>query len=339
MEKAEQQKVDERYMRRALQLARCGAAGAPPNPMVGAVVVAQGRIIGEGYHQRCGQAHAEVNAIASVREHDLLKESTIYVTLEPCAHYGKTPPCADLIVNSGIPRVVVGCRDSFDQVDGKGICKLRDAGCEVTVGVLQEECLQLNRPFFTFHQKKRPYVTLKWAQSSDGFMDIYRTVGDGRAPVQFSTVLTQMLVHELRAHSDAVLVGARTALLDNPSLTTRCWPGGDALRVVIDSHGTLPRTLRLYSDGRPTLVYGAESLHEILHDLYEKGVQRLMVEGGSSTITRFLNDGLWDEARVEIAPLTLGDGVPAPVLPRVATVLSDDAVDGNRILRYVCSEA
>ncbi len=339
MEKTEQQKVDERYMRRALRLARCGAAGAPPNPMVGAVVVAQGRIIGEGYHQRCGQAHAEVNAIASVRERDLLKESTIYVTLEPCAHYGKTPPCADLIINSNIPRVVVGCRDSFDQVDGKGIQKLRAAGCQVTVGVLEDECLQLNRPFFTFHRKKRPYVTLKWAQSADGFVDICRTTCDGKAPVQFSTPLTQTLVHALRAHSDAILVGARTALLDNPSLNTRLWPGKDALRVVIDPRGTLPKTLRLYSDGRPTLTYGAESLQEVLYDLHARGVQRLLVEGGSSTIASFFAAGLWDEARVEIAPFVLGEGVAAPVLPHAATELSADVVDGNRILRYACAEA
>ncbi len=339
MEKTEQQKVDERYMRRALQLARCGAAGAPPNPMVGAVVVARGRIIGEGYHRRCGEAHAEVNAIAAVRERDLLKESTIYVTLEPCAHYGKTPPCADLIINSGIPRVVVGCRDSFEQVDGKGICKLRDAGCRVTVGVLERECLQLNRVFFTFHQKKRPFIMLKWAQSADGFVDICRIPGDGKSPVQFSTSLTQTLMHSLRAYSDAILVGARTALLDNPSLTTRCWPGKDALRVVMDSQGTLPKTLALYSDGRPTLTYGAESLQEMLHDLHERGVQRLLVEGGSNTISRFLSAGLWDEARVEIAPFALHEGVAAPVLPRASVVLGEDYVDGNRIVLYACAEA
>ncbi len=339
MEKEEQQKVDERYMRRALQLARCGAAGAPPNPMVGAVVVAQGRIIGEGYHQRCGQAHAEVNAIASVRQRELLRESTIYVTLEPCAHYGKTPPCADLIVETGIPRVVVGCRDSFDQVDGKGIQKLRAAGCQVTVGVLEDDCLQLNRAFFTFHQKKRPYVTLKWAQSADGFVDICRTASDGKKPAQFSTPLTQTLMHGLRAHSDAILVGARTALLDNPSLTTRCWPGKDALRVVLDPRGTLPQTLCLYSDGRPTLTYGAEPLHEVLRDLHARGVQRLMVEGGSSTIAQFLTAELWDEARVEIAPFALGDGVAAPQLPPAARLLSADVVEANRILRYARAEA
>ena len=206
-----------KYMHRCIQLAKCGEAGAPPNPMVGAVVVCDGRIIGEGYHRRCGGPHAEVNAINSVKDRRLLSRSTIYVSLEPCAHYGKTPPCADLIIKSGIPRVVIGCADPFAKVNGLGIKKLRDAGCDVKVGVLESECLELNRRFFTFHKKRRPWITLKWAQSKDGFIGACDTTNR----VQFSNAFTQTIVHRLRAKSSAILVGTRTAILDNPSLTTR----------------------------------------------------------------------------------------------------------------------
>lgn len=332
MEKSEQQKVDEMYMRRALQLARSGRAGAAPNPMVGAVIVARGRIIGEGFHRRCGGPHAEVNAVRSVREVELLPESTIYVTLEPCAHYGKTPPCADLIVEKQIPRIVVGCRDSFDKVDGKGVRRLRNAGREVVVGVLEEECLALNRAFFTFHSQQRPYVLLKWAQTSDGFVDYCREKGDGKAALALSTPITKTLMHALRAHSDAILVGGSTALLDNPSLTTRLYPGASPVRVVLDTHDSLPRDLQMFMDGLPTLVYGKEPLLDVLRDLYAKGIQRLMVEGGPQTLQRFLDEGLWDEVRVEIAPLKLGQGVIAPALP-CRVDYEEEMIDGNRILR------
>lgn len=331
MEKSEQQKVDEMYMRRAIQLARCGSAGAAPNPMVGAVIVARGRIIGEGFHRRCGGPHAEVNAVRSVREPELLPESTIYVSLEPCAHYGKTPPCAELIVEQRIPRIVVGCRDSFDKVDGKGIRRLRNAGREVVVGVLEEECLELNRTFFTFHSKQRPYVLLKWAQTSDGFVDFCRQQGDGKAALRLSTPLTQTLMHALRAKSDAILIGGRTALLDNPSLTTRLYPGASPVRVVLDTHGSLPRGLHVFTDGLPTLVYGNEPLSEILHDLHGKGIQRLMVEGGTHTLQRFLCEGLWDEVRVEVSPLKIGGGTLSPALPG-GLDYEGETIDGNRIL-------
>ena len=210
---------DEKYMARCIQLARCGQNHAAPNPMVGAVIVADGRIIGEGYHIRCGEAHAEVNAVRSVHPEDekFLKQSTIYVSLEPCSHYGKTPPCADLIIACGIPRVVVGCVDPFSEVSGRGIRKLRDAGINVTVGVLEKECLALNRRFIINHTEKRPYVILKWAQSSDGFIDRHRSSSD-EPPVVFSNAHTSMLVHRQRAGVQAIMVGRRTALLDNPSL-------------------------------------------------------------------------------------------------------------------------
>lgn len=235
--------IDEKYMRRCIQLARNGICHAAPNPMVGAVIVRDGEIIGEGYHVRCGEGHAEVNAIASVKDESLLKDATIYVSLEPCSHYGKTPPCADLIIRKGIPRVVVGCVDPFSLVAGRGIQKLRDAGIEVTVGVLEKECRELIRAFVTFNLKKRPYITLKWAQSADGFLDIRRE--DGNA-VRFSTPLSTLAVHKMRAEQKAILVGRRTALLDNPSLTVREWYGQNPLRLVIDRQLTLPPHLHLF---------------------------------------------------------------------------------------------
>ena len=299
-------------MQRCLQLARCGEAGAAPNPMVGAVVVCDGRIIGEGFHHRCGGPHAEVNAIGSVRDKHLLSRSTIYVSLEPCSHYGKTPPCTELIIKSGIPRVVVGCTDPFAKVNGQGIKRLQEAGCEVLVGVLEEECQELNRRFFTFHKEHRPWITLKWAQSKDGFIDRLRKAGE--EPTHFSNALTQTLVHRLRARNQAILVGTRTALLDNPTLTTRLWPGPNPLRLTIDRHNALPPTLHLKDGSTPTVIYTNESLQEILDDLYNRGIQTLLVEGGAKLLQSFIDAGLWDEAHIETAPFCLSEGVQAPIL-------------------------
>ena len=341
-------------MRRCLQLARCGEAGAAPNPMVGAVVVCDGRIIGEGYHRRCGGPHAEVNAIGSVKDSRLLCRSTIYVSLEPCAHFGKTPPCADLIIRSGIPRVVIGCADPFAKVNGLGIKKLQDAGCEVVVGVLEEECRYLNRRFFTFHQKHRPWILLKWAQSKDGY--IGRTLpqplpcregrGNQQTPegqklitplptsegqgVGLSSALTLPLVHRLRARCQAILVGTNTALTDNPSLTARLWPGPNPLRLTIDRHGRLPETLHLMDGSTPTVIYTHESIPEILDDLFCRGIQSLMVEGGARLLQSFIDAGLWDEARIETAPSCLGEGIMAPVLAE-GTLKSKHIYCGNEI--------
>ena len=338
---------DIKFMRRCIQLAKCGEAGAPPNPMVGAVVVCDGHIIGEGFHRRCGGPHAEVNAINSVKEKHLLSRSTIYVSLEPCAHYGKTPPCADLIIKSGIPRVVIGCTDPFAKVNGLGIKKLQDAGCEVVVGVLQEECRELNRRFFTFHQKHRPWIMLKWAQSKDGYIGIAPSnstlkgenlVARNSLPLRegwggsFSTLLTQTLVHRLRARSGAILVGTRTALLDNPTLTTRLWPGQNPLRLTIDRHNILPPTLHLKDGSTPTVIYTKESIEEILQDLYERGIQSLLVEGGAALLQSFIDKGLWDEVRIETAPFRLGDGVAAPILSE-GELISEHCYGGNEIKR------
>ena len=322
---------DEKYMRRCLQLAANGLCRTAPNPMVGGVLVCDGKIVGEGYHARCGQAHAEVNAIRSVKDPSWLKRATLYVSLEPCSHYGKTPPCADLIIEKGIPRIVVGCQDPFAKVAGRGIQKLRDAGREVVVGVLEQECRALIRRFITFHTRKRPYITLKWAESADGYMDVKR---DGGTPVRLSSDLTAMLVHKKRAEHSAILVGTGTALLDNPSLTVREWYGPSPVRVVIDRRGVLPGTLHLFDGLVPTLVFTEEEkegknnveyvkadfnrplLPQLLAALHDRNLQSLLVEGGSDTLRSFLEAGLWDEAFVEESSLRLGDGVAAPQVDR-----------------------
>lgn len=326
--------IEEIYMRRCIELARNGCCYAAPNPMVGAVVVCNGRIIGEGYHARCGEAHAEVNAIRSVREPHLLRSATLYVSLEPCSHYGKTPPCADLIIEKQIPRVVVGCLDPFIKVAGRGIEKLRAAGVEVATGVLEEECRALISRFLTFHQQQRPYITLKWAQSSDGFIDRLRTGGE---PLHLSSPLTLMRVHRLRAEHSAILVGSRTALLDNPTLNVRHWSGPQPVRIVIDRQGQLPQEhLHLFDGSLRTLVltetpgsypveyrkldFNAPLPPQIAALLHQEGLQSLLVEGGRITLQSFIDAGLWDEAFVEEAPLIVGRGVTAPSLKEFKSV-------------------
>ena len=321
---------DEKYIRRCIQLARNGMRNAAPNPMVGAVIVHNDRIIGEGYHARCGEGHAEVNAIRSVKDESLLQESTIYVSLEPCSHYGKTPPCADLIIRKGIPRVVVGCVDPFSLVSGRGIQKLKDAGIDVKVGVLEAECRQLIKRFVTFNTQQRPYITLKWAESADGFIDINREEGQ---PVVLSTPITSMYVHKQRAEHHAILVGRRTALLDNPSLTTRNWYGKNPVRLVIDKELTLPTSLKLFDGSAPTWIFTAQDkastsqvvyfkldfsrsiLPQILQKLYENKLQALLVEGGSRLLQSFIDEGLWDEIYTEHSAKVLENGVKEPVIP------------------------
>ena len=300
---------DEKYMRRCIQLAKNGQQNAKPNPMVGAVIVsADGRIIGEGYHVRCGEGHAEVNAFASVRSEDeaLLPESTIYVSLEPCSHYGKTPPCADLIIKKGLRRVVVGCIDEFAEVQGRGIRKLREAGIEVEVGVLEEECKALNHRFFTFHREKRPYIILKWAQTANGFID------DNHHPTQISSAFTKMLSHKLRAEEDAILVGRVTEERDHPQLTVREWEGPNPKRLVIDRAHPL----------------NLESLHAHY-------IQSLIVEGGAQTLRSFLVQNLWDEIRVETnTTMTVSGGTRAPQIPANAAVVESKSYGDNQIILY-----
>ena len=325
--------IEEKYMARCIQLARGGIGHTSPNPMVGAVVVHEGRIIGEGYHRRCGEAHAEVNAIASVREQDrpLLKDSTIYVSLEPCSHYGKTPPCAELILKTGIPRVVVGCLDPFPEVSGRGVRMLREAGVEVITGVMEAECKALNRAFMQMQTAHRPYVILKWAQSADGFLDRVRTSAEV-PPVVLSSAETLRRVHQLRTEVRAIMVGTRTALLDNPSLTVRHWEGPSPLRIALDRSLKIPATSHLLDGTVPTLILTEKAAEDranvayvrvdfdrplaaqVMAILAERKMDSLLVEGGTRLLQTFIAEGLWDEARVETAPLRLGKGVPAPRL-------------------------
>lgn len=303
---------DERYMARALQLARHGELSTAPNPMVGAVIVYDGRIIGEGWHRKYGGPHAEVNAVRSVRPEDepLLKDATIYVSLEPCSHWGKTPPCAELLVEKGFRRVVVGCEDPNEKVAGRGIRRLREAGAEVVVGVLEKECRWLNRKFFTFHTLHRPYITLKWAQSADGFIDRRRDSHADGAPVRFSNAWTQTLVHRLRATHQAILVGRRTWELDAPSLTTRLWPGRNPERLILTNKPTSDQTW----DGEVSSGFYDGVLVQTIPPIVRGCVsfQSILVEGGAQTLQSFLDADLWDEVFIEQSEIVLGDGIKAP---------------------------
>lgn len=321
----------EKYMQRCIELAKLGERRVAPNPMVGSVIVNEGIIIGEGYHQNYGEPHAEVNAINSVREKELLKSSTLYVNLEPCAHFGKTPPCADLIVEKQIPKVVIGTVDPFAKVAGKGIEKLKNAGIEVIVDVLKDKCLELNRRFFTFHKEQRPYVILKWAQTADGFVDIDRTKEDFGQPTWITNEMARIAVHKQRSTESAIFIGTETALKDNPSLTLRDWYGIQALRIVPDRHKRLPKDLAIfdqkaptyilssgeYSDKRPITLIDLEDDEKVIDNLmdylFQHDVLSLIVEGGPKMLQSFIDKGLWDEAHVYTGQLSFYSGIKAPV--------------------------
>lgn len=323
---------DIKYMKRALMLARRGEGFVSPNPMVGAVITARGRIIGEGYHRQFGGPHAEVNAVRSVAEADrhLLAEATIYVTLEPCSHYGKTPPCARLLIDTGVKRIVGACTDPNPKVAGRGYGMLREAGREVVEGVLEAEALHLNRRFMTAQTLRRPWIQLKWAESADGFMGSFDASGNPR-PVMLSTPLTSVLMHRERAAADAIMIGSGTALSDNPSLTLRLWPGRQPLKAVLDRSGRVPADAPVLS-GRALRIDGSEPLPELLSRLFaEEGVSSLMVEGGPAVLHSFIDAGLWDEIRRERSPLLLGNGPKAPEMPRCA-VAEDRVVAGQNII-------
>jgi len=320
---------DDFFMRRALELAALGRGATAPNPMVGCVIVHAGKIIGEGWHQQYGGPHAEVNAITSVRDKNLLPQSTLYVTLEPCSHYGKTPPCADLLLKNNIPRVIICNTDPNPLVSGNGIRKLTAAGVQVQVGLLELEGWALNRSFFTFHSRHRPYIILKWAETADGYM--------GRTddlPLWISTKLSRKLVHKWRGEMQAIMVGTRTALKDNPQLNTREWTGKDPIRLVLDPKLRLPPDLHVFDGNQPTLVYNLSKqetkpnpewvkiedqsffLKEVIQDLYRRNIQSVLVEGGAVLLGSFISNGLWDEALVFKSEKKLGfTGVAAPVMP------------------------
>ncbi len=326
--------MDEIFMRRCIDLALLGGVEVAPNPMVGAVIVCDGKIIGEGYHQKYGEAHAEVNAINSVADKSLLSKSTIYVSLEPCAHIGKTPPCADLLVRSNFKRVVIGCKDPFVEVAGKGIKKISKANIEITVGVLEAECLKLNKRFFKFHQKGRPYIILKWAQTADGFVDSVRNETT-RKINWISAPETQSLVHQWRSEEQAILVGWKTVEFDNPSLTVREVTGQNPLRVIIDSQLRMPKESKIFSDNGKTLVLNrikSETVgnvefvkltnldtENILKALFERNIISVFVEGGSRTIQHFLVDNVWDEARVIVGESIFKEGIKAPRITAIPT--------------------
>lgn len=319
-----------KYMQRCLDLAKLGERRVAPNPMVGSVVVHNGQIIGEGFHRQWGQAHAEVNAIASVQKKELLNQSTLYVNLEPCSHHGKTPPCADLILANKIPKVVIGTIDPFSEVAGRGIERLRQNGCEVVVGVLESECHELNRRFFTFHQKKRPYIILKWAETADGFVDVNRSEVEHGQPTWITNEMARIAVHKQRATEQAILIGTETALKDNPSLTVRDWFGNQPLRIVADRFQRIDVHSNLFDNKAPTLCITnsqkidkqqseylivpneSDLIDTTLEHLFKNGIQSIIVEGGPTMLQSFIDRNLWDEAHVYIGQVSFGSGVQAP---------------------------
>ena len=326
-----QQDIDEKYMRRCLQIAANGLQNAKPNPSVGAVIVAaDGRIIGEGYTSAYGGAHGEVNAFASVKpenEH-LLKESTIYVSLEPCSHHGKTPPCCDLIIRKGVKRVVCGCVDPFSQVQGRGIKRIREAGIEVVVGVLEKECIASNKRFITFNTHQRPYIILKWAQTADGFIGRITSGRKQKESLAISTPFTKMLVHKLRAENDAILIGRGTFETDKPQLNVREWTGTNPERLLLSAsmakESNQPEGWKVFAN-----------IHDALAHLYKEKKQSLIVEGGAETLKQFIAKDLWDEIRVETNPnLAIEQGVAAPEIPKNAMLVSSERFDGNTIKVY-----
>jgi diaminohydroxyphosphoribosylaminopyrimidine deaminase/5-amino-6-(5-phosphoribosylamino)uracil reductase len=334
-----EEEEDIKFIRRCLDLAIKAEGSTTPNPMVGSVVVCDGRIIGEGYHLKAGGPHAEVIAINSVPDKSVLSHSTLYVNLEPCSHYGKTPPCADYIISNHIPRVVVGTADTSAKVSGQGISRLRDAGCEVITGVCEDECRRLNRRFFTFHEKNRPYITLKWARSADGYIDIDRPEGCISEPTWISGKPERVLVHRWRASEEAILVGAGTIRADNPRLNIREWKGRDPVKIVISRSGSIDHdsainktngSLIVFTGNMDAVIAKGEKVQlddnvsvssQVAHYLYNMGVQSLLIEGGAQILNHFISEGLWDEARIFTGDVLFRRGVKSPVIK--GKVISD----------------
>ncbi len=330
---------DIKFMQRCLDLAGKAEGNTYPNPVVGSVIVHNGLIIGEGYHLKAGGPHAEHNAINSVADAELLRSSTLYVNLEPCSHFGKTPPCSQLIISSGIKKIVVGTMDTSDKVSGKGIAELENAGCRVVTGILEKECRRINRRFFTFHEKKRPYVVLKWAQSADGFLDIESVEDHEKRPVWITGKPERALVHKWRAAEQAILVGAGTVRSDNPMLNVREWSGNDPLKLILSKSGNLDKSSFVFNPPGKTVVFtlnndaetgnavkvvlnkNKRSADQILEYLLSSGIQSVMVEGGAEVLNHFISVGLWDEARVFYGKLPFKKGTIAPEIK--GTVFSE----------------
>lgn len=319
-----QNTIDEQFMARCIQIAQNGLGSTYPNPFVGSIIVYNGKIIGEGFTSKYGGPHAEVNAVNSVKDQSILNESTLYVTLEPCSHYGKTPPCCDLVIAKNFKRVVIGTLDPFAEVNGQGYLRLLENGIDVTLGVLEKECIELNRRFITYHQEKRPYIILKWAQTQDGFM------GHNDVQKWITNKFSKQIVHQWRTEEQAIIVGKKTALVDNPQLNTRYWEGKNPLRLTIDKNLAIPRDFHLYDQSTPTVIFNAiedseiENLKlvkldfngniipDILDYLYLNNFQSLIVEGGNDTIEKFIQMNLWDEARILTSDSFWNEGILAP---------------------------
>ena len=349
----------EKYMHQCIIIAEKGLGNVAPNPMVGCVIVHEGKTIGEGYHQKCGEAHAEVNAIESIQNKELLKESSLYVNLEPCSHHGKTPPCVDLIIQYKIPNVIIGCKDSNPRVSGKGIQKLIDAGCNVQVGILEKESRELNRRFFTFHERKRPYILLKWAQTKDGFISSKFRIQSAKLEERLknytidwiSNETSRKLVHKWRSEEQGIMVGTNTVLLDNPRLTVREWQGKNPTRIIIDKWLRIPSHYYVYDKTVPTIAFtsikkGSENnlefimidferdvIKQVLDELYNREIQSIMVEGGEQIINTFIRNNLWDEARVLIANKEFGKGINAPDISGKNVIFKEN-IDGDELLIY-----
>ncbi|WP_412985449.1 bifunctional diaminohydroxyphosphoribosylaminopyrimidine deaminase/5-amino-6-(5-phosphoribosylamino)uracil reductase RibD [Pontimicrobium sp. IMCC45349] len=311
--------IHKNYIQRCIDIAKNGLGFTAPNPMVGAVIVYNNKIIGEGYTSAYGGNHAEVNAINSVKDKSLLKESTLYVTLEPCSHHGKTPPCSDLIVKNKIPNVVIGCVDDNPEVSGKGIKRLKKSGCNVIVGILENECKTHHKRFFTFHNKKRPYIILKWAETSNGYISPKHK--DEQKPVWITNTYSRQLVHKWRAEEQAILVGTNTVVADNPSLTTRDYTGKNPIRVVIDNTNRLPKNASIFDNTAETIVISKEDIDfnqpiasQICTILYQKNINSIIIEGGAQTLQTFINENLWDEARIFKGSNNFKNGTKAPIL-------------------------
>ncbi len=341
--------IHEYYMARCIELAQKGIGEVAPNPMVGAILVYENRIIGEGYHEKFGNAHAEVNCFNNVlaKDQSLVADAVLYVSLEPCAHFGKTPPCVDLIIAKGVKKVLIGCRDSFKEVNGKGIERLVTAGIEVEVGVLEKECINLNNEFFTFHQKHRPFIILKWAQTADG-----KIAGLGNERLMISNSITSTKVHQWRSEVVAILIGTNTALKDNPSLDNRLWAGKSPIRMVIDKSLRLPNDLKIFNDIKPTIVFNylqegyngqvqfiqllknKSVLLQIIDYCYSNNINSVLVEGGAQLHQSFIDEGIWDEARIIInTMLQIGNGLNAPQLKSVL-LYKEETILNDQILYY-----
>jgi len=340
--------TDEKFMQQCIELAEKGAGNVSPNPMIGAIIVHEDKIIGQGYHERYGGAHAELNAINSVKDKKLLEKSTLYVNLEPCCHHGKTPPCTNKIIESKIPKVVVGHEDPFPKVQGGGIKMLREHGVEVVTDILHKECAELNKRFFTFHEKRRPYIILKWAESADGFIDKRRNADEKR--MMFSTDETMKLLHQLRAKESAIMIGTNTALQDNPSLTVKLAKGENPIRIVLDRRLKIPKNYRLFDNEAKTIVFteqkvdshdniqyinidfDAPILPQIMSVLYHQYLLSVIVEGGATLLNQFISTGLWDEVRIETAfDVIVGEGIKSPVFDRRNPI--EEKKYGNNYIR------